>query len=123
MQADLNGVTPPPPKPLLFPEARDIYSNVSDASHASTLSKLMGTAPKPTMLRQIGAVRNAFNDDLTNAAETIGRGEDYAKAMQEYARAARLRSALIKGGGMAAGAALGGFPLAKKALSHFVPTH
>lgn len=122
MQSDLSGTTPPPPKPVMFPEARDMYSNVSDASHASTLSKLMGTAPKPTMLRQIGSVRNAFNDDLTNAAAKIGRGEDYTNAMTEYARAAKLRSALIKGGGMAAGAALG-HSLPGKILSKFVPTH
>lgn len=105
-----------------FPEARDYYSNVSDASHASTLSKLMGTAPKPVMLRQLGAIRSAFDEDLTNAAGKVGRAEDYSNAMDEYARAARLRSALIKGGGIAVGAALG-HSLPGKVASKFLPTH
>ena len=105
-----------------FPEARDFYSNVSDASHASTLAKLMGTAPKPVMLRQMGAIRKAFDDDITNAAEKVGRGEDYRAAMREYANAAKLRKALITGGGIAAGAVAGG-TLPGKVLSKFVPAH
>lgn len=76
-----------------FPEARDFYSNISRQS-SEELSRL-----NPKMRTQMGAVRSGLNEDLTNAAKTINRGVDYAKAMKEYARAQKLNdlgSKLVK---------------------------
>ncbi len=85
-------------EPILFPEARDIYSNVSDVTRQSPLQTLMGRGLKPTMLRQAGIVKSGLNSDLTDAASTIGRGEDYTNAMKEYANASKLRKMGILGG-------------------------
>lgn len=84
--------------PILFPEARDIYSNVSDAARQSPLQTLMGKGLKPTMLRQAGIAKSGLNADLTDAAGTIGRGEDYTNALKEYANASKLRKMGILGG-------------------------
>jgi hypothetical protein len=87
-----------PQEPILFPEARDIYSNVSEVTRQSPLQTLMGRGLKPTMLRQAGIVKSSLNADLTDAANSIGRGEDYTGAMKEYANASKLRKMGILGG-------------------------
>jgi len=95
-----------PNAPLSFGEGRDFYTNVTDAAHKSPLEKLMGRGMKPTMLRQAGAVKGGLNADLTEAAGTLGRGEDYANAMKEYAQAKTIqkytRAAALLGAGEAA---------------------
>jgi hypothetical protein len=88
---------------LNFPEARDFYSNITDLSHQPKLQTLMGRGLKPTMLRQVGSVRQGLNSDLTDAATTVGRGEDYTNAMKEYAQAAKLRKILFGAGVVGAG--------------------
>jgi hypothetical protein len=99
----LTPATKEPQEPMLFPEARDRYSNITDLTRQPKLQTLMGRGLKPTMLRQAGNVRTGLNSDLTDAASTIGRGEDYTNAMTEYAQAAKLAKAL-KLGGLAIGA-------------------
>ena len=95
-----------PQEPVNFPEGRDFYSNISDAAHQTPLQKIMGRGMKPTMRRQAVNVRRAFNDDLTSAADQVGRGQDYTDAMKEYANAKRLqkigKGALLLGAGEAA---------------------
>lgn len=92
-------------EPVNFPEARDFYTNMNDATHQTTLMKWMGRGMKPQM-RQAGlAAKHALNEDLTNAAEGMGRGEDYTNAMREYAKAKRLHRILKVGAGLAAGEA------------------
>lgn len=66
-----------------FREARDYYTNISQKSADEA------NALKPNMKAQIGAIRKAFHGDLTDAAGMVGRGEDYAKAIREYAQAAK----------------------------------
>ena len=73
--------------PLNFPEARDFYSNIS-AQSSEDMSRL-----NPIMRRQMGAVRQGLHQDLTSAADTIGRGDDYANAVREYARRSKLDEA------------------------------
>ena len=90
-------------EPILFPEGRDIYSNVSDASRQSPLQTIMGTGLKPTMLRQAGRVKGALSSDLTDAASQVGMGEDHANALKEYARASQIRKGLIGAGMVGAG--------------------
>lgn len=91
--------------PVKFPEARDFYTNVTDAAHQTPLQKIMGRGMKPTMRRQAVNVRRAMNDDLTDAAEQVGRGEDYANAMKEYANAMKLRKVMVRAGLLGAGEA------------------
>ena len=97
---------PAPMEPVKFPEGRDFYSNIGDAAHQTPLQNLMGRGMKPTMRRQAVNVRRAFNEDLTSAADRIGRGQDYSNAMKEYANAKTLqkvkRGALLLGAGDAA---------------------
>lgn len=101
-------VPPEEAQPFNFPEARDFYTNVSDLTKQSPLQTLMGRGLKPTMLRQAGNVRSGLNSDLTDAAGTIGRGEDYSNAIKEYANASKLRKAMI------GGALVGGEEIARR---------
>jgi hypothetical protein len=97
-----------------FPEGRDFYSNISGQS-AEDVSRL-----NPIMRRQMGAIRKAFHQDLTDSAGTIGRGQDYADAVREYARGAQLKKALTTGAKIGAGAAGVGIA-GKTVLNHFLP--
>ena len=89
-----------------FPEARDFYSNIGDATSPTTLQKLMGRGMKPVMRRQGVLARRAMSTDLTNAADQVGMGQDYTNAMREYANAMKLRkyirAAALLGAGEAA---------------------
>jgi hypothetical protein len=105
---------------LLFPEARDFYSNVSDVSRQSPLQTLLGKGLKPTMLRQAGNVRSALNADLTSAAGQVGRGADYSEAMKEYAQAMKLRNAIVNAAKVGIPLAVGG-GLAGHALKALIP--
>ena len=100
-------VPPEEAQPFNFPEVRDFYTNVSDLTKQSPLQTLMGRGLKPTMLRQAGNVRSGLNSDLTDAAGTIGRGEDYS-SYKEYANASKLRKAMI------GGALVGGEEIARR---------
>jgi len=76
--------------PILYPEARDFASNLSRMSAADRM------AINPTMAREVGNASKAFNQDVGAAASAVGRGEDYSRAMRDYARAAALREGTIK---------------------------
>lgn len=109
MQADLSGVPARTVNrsPIKFPEARDFYSNVTDVSKRPSVFKMaIESSREPKLRMEAGTVRNALNTDLTNAAETIGRGKDYTDALREYRQAKQLRKlrngALLLGAGEAA---------------------
>jgi hypothetical protein len=68
---------------LTFESARDVYSNLSRLS-ANEFNSL-----NPTMQRQIGAMREALQAALTEAAGTVGKGDQYAAGVNEYAKSAR----------------------------------
>lgn len=72
---------------MTFPEARDYYSNISSLS-ADDANKL-----SPVMKRAVGAMKAGFHGDLTEAANQVGMGDEYANAMKEYANAMKLRGA------------------------------
>lgn len=76
-------ITSPGAAELTFKEARDFYSNLSRLS-----ANEFGSV-NPTMQRQLGAMRAALHDSLVGAADTVGKGEQYAKGMSEYAKASR----------------------------------
>lgn len=76
-------VTNPKLGEMTFEEARDFYSNISrlSANEFGTLN--------PVMQRQVGMMKAALHEALTAAAETVGKGEQYAKGISEYAKAGR----------------------------------
>lgn len=76
-------ITHPAKTDLTFGEARDFYSNISRLSAKET-SNL-----NPVMRRQIVAMREALHDALVEGADTVGKGEQYASGMKEYARSAK----------------------------------
>jgi hypothetical protein len=109
MQNDLNDTTPEPPapNPINFPEARDFYSNISrQTARPGFLRRAIEPPGMGDFRFRAGNVREALNSDLTNAADAIGRGEDYTNAMKEYGRAKTLqkvgKGALLLGAGEAA---------------------
>src|SRR5581483_442695 len=83
----LRRVTEPGSSPLTYQEARDFASNISrtSADEAQRLS--------PAMKREMGQLRSLFHQDIGDAAGTVGRGEDYTRALKEYARGAKLDEA------------------------------
>jgi hypothetical protein len=96
-----------------FPEARDFYSNISSQS-AEDVSRL-----NPIMRRQMGAIRSGMHQDLTDAAGTIGRGDEYADAVKEYARAMQIRKAAGNAAKVGLGAA--GLGVAGHYLRDMIP--
>ena len=79
----MNRLTTPESAPLTYKEARDFYNNISRLS-ADEFNRLT-----PVMKQQVGAVRVALNNAIQGTAETVGKGEQYANAMQEFAQGAR----------------------------------
>lgn len=103
-------------QPLDYAEARD---------RASALSSLTGEdqmRATPSLKGQAKQFSHAFNQDVGDAAASVGRGKDYTKAMTDYRRASQLNHALKTAGKYAAGAAAtgavgaGGYKLAKDLL-------
>ncbi len=81
-------VTDPKKPAMTYDVARDFASNISRLS-----SKDLASIP-PSMQREIANLRVTLNQAVGEAAGRAGKGEEYASAMQEYARAMRLREAL-----------------------------
>jgi hypothetical protein len=92
-------------EPVNYPEARDFYSNIGDATSPTKLQKFMGRGMKPVMLRQGTITRHALNADIGDAAAAAGKGQEYADAMKEYSRAVKLQKVLRVGGLLGAGEA------------------
>lgn len=91
-------------EPVNFPEARDFYTNVSRLTRKPGFIRRAIESPmKPSMRMEAGNVREALNQDLTDAASSIGQGQQYQNAMKEYADAAKL----IKAGKLVGTAAAG----------------
>ena len=113
----LRRVTDPEQGPLTYSEARDFASNLSRLSS--------GEAQKltPVMKRQVGELSHTFNQDVGEAAQRAGVGEDYTKAMHDYALASRLRNAAITGAKIAVPTAIGaaGYGLARKLAPIVLP--
>jgi polyhydroxyalkanoate synthesis regulator phasin len=85
VQKLLQRMTDPNKGDLTFEEARDFYSNISRLS-ANEMGKLT-----PKMTSEVVKVRTALNKALTKAAESVGKGEQYAGAMKEYAKASQAK--------------------------------
>lgn len=76
----LNRVTAPNASPLTYSEARDFASNISRLS-ADEAQRLT-----PVMRRQVGEIRSALNDAITQTAQGAGQGDQYTGAMQDYSK-------------------------------------
>ncbi len=74
--------------PLDYAEARDRYSALTDLTGNDRLNA--------TKTLQAGAKKfnRAFREDIGDVAASAGRGEDYNRALREYAQASRLRDLL-----------------------------
>lgn len=76
-----------------FPEARRFYTNVTDVTQRPGFWRgVFEDGAEKRLRANAGPVRAALHSDIRNAADTVGRGEDYDSAIKEYARNAKLRS-------------------------------
>jgi hypothetical protein len=73
--------------PLDYREARDWASNLSRLSGTDAMNA------SPALKAQVGKLSHAFNEDIGDTAESVGRGDDYAKAMRNYRTASNLADA------------------------------
>lgn len=77
-------------QPLTFEQARDLYSAASsktaeESSRVSSKMKSMGVA-----------FTKALHEELTAAADSVGHGDTYAKAIKDYGQAKQLYRSLAK---------------------------
>lgn len=78
--------------PILYPEARQFYKNIGrESARPGFLRRAMEPPGMADTRRVVGGAGNALKTDIGNAAESIGRGQDLANAMKEYADNAKLR--------------------------------
>jgi hypothetical protein len=78
-------VTDPNKAALTFEEARDYASTISKLS-ANEFGKLA-----PVVQREVGAMRQALQTALTEAAGTVGKAKEYTSGLSEYARSTKAR--------------------------------
>jgi len=88
--------------PLDYREARDWASNLSRISGQDKMSA------SPALRAEVGKLSHAFNEDIGDTAASVGRGEDYAKAMRDYRRASVFNDAAKTAAKWAIPAAAGG---------------
>lgn len=72
-------------EPMNYPEIRDYHSNMSDLSR-DAMGSMNGK-----MSSQIGKVNKGLYSDTYDALKPVGRSEDFASAMSEFRKAARMR--------------------------------
>lgn len=80
----LKRVTDPEKAPMTYEEARDFASNISRLS-ADEYKRI-----PPAMQKEIHGLRIALNRAVGQAASKVGKGDEYAGAMKEYAQRARV---------------------------------
>ncbi len=81
----LNRITDPEKGALAYEEARDFASNISRLS-ANEFQRLT-----PAVAREVANLRVTLNKAIAETASKAGKGKEYASAMNEYAKAMRLR--------------------------------
>lgn len=94
-------ITDPNAAPMTFEKARKYYSSISELS-ADEYGKLA-----PMVKRGIIQLKQALQAELTNAASSVGKGEEYVKGIKEYARASKVAEKAPKVAKIAAGSAAG----------------
>lgn len=84
----LQRVTNPDKAPMAYEEARDFASGISRLS-ANEFQR-MG----PAVAREVAGLRVTLNKAVAEAASKAGKGAEYAQAMNEYAKAMKLKTAV-----------------------------
>lgn len=84
----LQRITHPDKAPMAYEEARDFASGISRLS-ANEFQR-MG----PAVAREVAGLRVTLNKAVADAAGKAGKGAEYAQAMNEYAKAMRLKHAV-----------------------------
>jgi len=100
----LKRTTEPEAPPLTYKEARDFGSSLS------RMSSHEAQRMTPAMKAQVSQLAKAFSGDTQAAAEAVGRGDDFVKAMRDYSRASRnaeIAKKVAKWGGAATAGAVG----------------
>lgn len=84
----LGRITDPEKGPMTYEEARDFASNISRLS-VNEFGRLT-----PVVAREVADMRVALNKAVAQTANRAGKGKEYADAMNEYAKAMKLKSAV-----------------------------
>ncbi len=84
----VNWATNPSKEPMTYEIARDFASGISRLS-ANEMGRL-----SPAVAREVAGLRVALNKSVADAAAKVGKGQEYAKAMTEYAKSKRLQGAI-----------------------------
>src|SRR5207253_11041554 len=77
----LRRITDPEKAEMTYEEARDFASNISRLS-ANEFQRL-----SPVVAKEVAGLRVTLNRAVADAAGKAGKGQEYAQAMTEYARA------------------------------------
>lgn len=101
--------------PVPYGEARDFASNLSRMSAADKM------ATNPQMAREASLLSRSLNQDIGDAADKAGVGDDYRNAMSTYRSAARNSEMAKTAGKMALKAGKYALPAgaAAEAIKHF----
>lgn len=78
-------LTAPEGAPITYAEAKDFQSNISSLSANEKMNL------KPNTVRLLGQLNADLKDALESAADTEGKGQQFANAMKEYHSAMKLR--------------------------------
>jgi hypothetical protein len=81
----VNRVTKPESKPITYAEAKDFQSNISRLSVAERMRLT------PNVQRLVGQLAADLKTSLKDAADTVGKGEQFSQAMKEYHQAMQIR--------------------------------
>ncbi len=83
-----NWITNPKKGEMTYETARDFASGISRLS-VNEFSRM-----SPSVAREVAGLRVTLNEAVAKAAQQAGKGEEYASAMKEYARAMKLKDAI-----------------------------
>jgi hypothetical protein len=89
--------------PITLKEARDFYSSATGRLSMEQMAKLSGR-----MQRELGIFTTELNKAITAAAETEGMGQQYGKAIKDYATGAKWQRRMGDAGDFAKKAAVKG---------------
>lgn len=84
----INYVTDPKKPPMTYEVARDFASNISRLS-ADEFGRL-----SDVLKREVADLRVTLNKATADAASRVGKGREFSQAMNEYAKAKKIRSAI-----------------------------
>jgi hypothetical protein len=97
----VNRMTDPNAPPLTYAEAKDFQSNISSLSANEKMNL------KPNTARLLGQLNADLKDSLAQAADTVGKGEQFTDAMDEYHKAMQVKGMADTGKAVITRAALG----------------